>query len=649
MKPALIRLVFLKKIHFGLLLFYFLNAVSQEKELARANQKYNNYAFSEAIYIYEKVAEDGYESAELFKKLGNSYYFIADMKNAEKWYSKLFRVNNSIETEYYFRYSHALKSIGDYENADSMMRKFKELTENNDSRGNLFNNSLDYLELIKKQSAKFKISTLEINSSTSDFSPSLYKNNFVFTSARDTGVIARRKSKWNDKYFLDLYIGDLIENDEISNIRKLSKHINKKFHESSAVFTPDGKYVYFTRNNYINGNKKNDEEGVTRLKILRGKLDQNGYWSNIIELPFNNDNYSTAHPALNSDGTKLYFSSDMPSSVGLSDIYVVEIKADDTFGVPENLGAEINTEGRETFPFISDNNYLFFSSNGRPGLGGLDVYVTDLNSSIKNKEILNLGEPINSNDDDFSFIIKDSIAKGYFASNREGGKGSDDIYSFIQTEDLFSKCQRLIVGSIIDGKTSIPLSNVQVTLIDNNMSQETVVSNEDGFYKLFVDCKTDLHIKASKETYLTEEVAINTSSDTLNIKLYKNNISIIPGDNLTKTLHLNSIYFDLDDSSIKKEAEVELAKVVEIMKKYPELKIDIRSHTDSRASNAYNLKLSDRRAKSTMNYLIKQGIESSRLTGTGYGEKELINECKNGIKCSESNHKVNRRSEFIIK
>ena len=639
----------LKKYLFFTFCFLFFNAISQEKELIKANHKYDNYAFFEAIYIYEKVAERGYESAELFKKLGNSYYFNADLKNAEKWYSKLFELENNIEPEYYFRYSHALKSVENYQKADMMMMKFKELTNNKDTRGDLFISSPDYLKRIKHQSGKFKIKNLNINSSTSDFSPSEYKNNFVFTSARDTGLISKRKNKWNDKYFLDLYIGDISKNDQISNVRKLSKQLNKKFHESSAVFTSDGKYVYFTRNNYLNGNKKSDEKGITRLKILRGELDEKGYWSNVIELPFNNDNYSNAHPALSSDNKKLYFSSDMPGSIGLSDIYVVIINDDGSFGIPENLGPEINTEGRETFPFVSDNNHLFFSSDGRPGLGGLDVFAVDFNVSPENRKIINLGKPINSEDDDFSFIINDSIAKGYFASNRNGGNGSDDIYSFIQLEDLFDTCERTIVGLITDGDTAEPLSNTEINLINSsNIIQDTITSDVKGYYKILIDCNDNYSLRASKENYFTDEVIIKSDNDTLNIQLLKENISIVPGEDLTKILRLNPIYFDLDQTSIRRESKIELAKVVVIMNKYPELKIDIRAHTDSRASNTYNLRLSERRARATINYIVKMGISRNRLTGRGYGEKELINHCANGVKCSESEHRVNRRSEFII-
>lgn len=639
----------MKKSLFYVLSFLYFNAISQEKELAKADQKYNNYAFFEAIYIYEKVAEGGYESAELYKKLGNSYYFNADLKNAKKWYAKLFELENSIETEYYFRYSHALKSSGDYKNADILMKKFEELTESKDIRGSLFSKSLNYLNSIKERSGKFKIENLKINSSTSDFSPCLYKNSFVFTSARDTGIFTRRKNKWDDKFFFDIYIGDLSKNDQISNVRKLSKRINKKFHESSAVFTSDGKYVYFTRNNYLNGNKKSDDKGVTRLKILRGELTEEGYWHNLVELPFNSDDYSIAHPALNSDNTKLYFSSDMPDSFGLSDIYVVDIINNETYGIPKNLGPEVNTEGKETFPFVSDSNNLFFSTNGRPGLGGLDVFVVNLNMPIEKRETLNLGAPINSANDDFSFIINENTGKGYFASNREGGKGSDDIYSFIQIDDIFHKCERTIVGVITDGETSIPLSNVQINLIDkDNVSNQVDVSNEEGSYKLSINCDNTYQVRVSKQSYLTQQVIINSNKDTLNIQLFKDIITIIPDDNLTKTLQLNPIYFNLDDTSITKEAEIELARIVALMKKYPELKINIRSHTDSRASKTYNLKLSQKRAIKTVNYIVKKGISRNRLTGNGYGEKELINHCSDGTKCSENEHKANRRSEFII-
>lgn len=618
---------------------------SQEKDLAKAEENYNEYAFAKAIDIYEKVAEKGYGSVEVYQNLGNSYYFNADLINAGKWYKKLFDLDEDIEPEYYFRYSHSLKAEGDYKKSDKMMKKFMELTSS-DGRGKLY--KPDYLDLIKLQSGRFDINNLAFNSEYSDFAPSFYKGKLVFSSARDTGSYAKNKHNWNDKYFLDLYTGTVAESGVITEVESFSKKLNTKFHESTSAFTADGTVVYFTRNNFVNGSKGKDEKGITKLKILRATINSHGDWTNVKELPFNSDNYSIAHPALSVDETKLYFASDMPGTKGLSDIFVVDINIDGTFGDPINV-KNINTEGRETFPFVSLNNDLYFSSDARPGLGGLDVYVAKLESITSVGDIYNVGRPINSAADDFTFVIDDKTGLGFFSSNRNGGEGSDDIYFIKQNEELVAKCKKPIKGIVIDENTKAPLANAKVFYVNaDNEVEESMVTNEDGAYNFIINCDEASFIRASKNDYLTNEVKVDTSLVSVDIELERSVVTATVGDDLAKVLDLNTIYFDLDKSFIRKDARVELEKVVAAMKKYPTLKIDVRAHTDSRAGDDYNMQLSERRAKATITYIVNQGIDKSRVSGKGYGETQLINTCSNGVKCSKEQHQLNRRSEFII-
>ena len=623
---------------------------SQEKKIEKANKSFEKYEFIEAIKIYEEVAEDGYKSVELFTQLGDSYYNLADLKNAEKWYEALIALNEEINAEYYYKYAQVLKTLKRYDEADEMIAKF-ELLRPLDKRSELFKSNEDYLITIAEQSGRFEIKKLKINSEYSDFGPSFYKDEVIFSSARDTGLVVKNINKWNDKTFLDLYSSKMSKNGNLNKVSKFSSTINTKFHESTSAFTSDGKTVYFTRNDYIGGKRKRDKDKTTRLKVLKATINENGHWENIVELPFNSDEYSVAHPALSVDETKLYFSSDMPGTYGLSDIYVVDINKDGTFGEPQNLGIAINTEGRETFPFISKNNDLYFSSDARPGLGGLDVFVAKLESPTEIGLIYNIGEPINSPFDDFSFIINSDTKIGYFSSNREGGQGSDDIYLLTQTKPIQIACDGSISGVIVD-HSKRPITNVLVTLFDSSKNEiSKVTTTVDGSFNFEVPCKDEKYkLVASKEGFFGDEklsvLDFNNPNNKEELILVKETYDV--GTDLMKVLNLNMLYFDLNKAEIRPDAAIELDKVVKYLKEYASVHIEIRSHTDSRGSDKYNLELSDRRAKSTAAYIISKGIKAERITGRGYGETMLLNRCNAFTRCDEEDHQVNRRSEFII-
>lgn len=642
-----------KKITQLLLSIFLLSSVitvAQEKKVDRADDKYNQYSFVKAIDIYEKVVSKGYKSAEILKKLGNAYYFNADYDNASKWYGELIQMKDSvIEPDYYFRYAQSLKSLKEYDEADAMMAKFDALKDT-DVRAQIFENQKEYLEFIKLQSGRYTIKSFPQNSKYSDFAPSFLKGNLVFSSARDTGALTNRRHSWDEMPFLDLYGGELKE-DKVIGVQKFSENINTKMHESSTTFTKDGNTVYFTRNSFVKGGRYG-KDGVNRLKIYKATK-QGDEWSNIVELPFNSDDYSVAHPALSSDESKLYFASDMPGTTGESDIFVVDVNTDGSFGTPANLGNGINTEARETFPYVSESGLLYFASDGHQGLGGLDVYVTKLKGATTVGEIINVGEPVNSPEDDFSFVIKESTKIGFFASNREGGLGSDDIYTFTENIPVIFSCNQLVTGVVRDKDTNEVLPGAIVYVIDENNNEVSRTTADDmGRYSHTINCKKGHFIRASKEGYETKEeflaASFSMEDRTLDFYLEKSTVTAVSGDDLAKILDLKPIYFDFDKANIRPDAELELQKVIAALEKYPTLKIDVRSHTDSRGVDAYNLKLSDRRAKSTVQYIIDKGIDASRITGKGYGETQLVNECENGVQCSKEQHQLNRRSEFII-
>jgi len=408
--------------------------------------------------------------------------------------------------------------------------------------------------------------------------------------------------------------------------------------------------MYFTRNNYLKGKRGRDDQKITLLKLYKAEF-INDKWTNITELPFNSDQYSTAHPALSNDEKKLYFASDMPGTLGQSDLYSVAINDDKSFGKPENLGSAINTEGRETFPFIAADNQLYFASDGRPGLGGLDVFVSTIKSDGTFAAVQNVGAPINSKQDDFAFIINSDTSNGFFSSNREGGIGNDDIYKITETRKLL--CEQKLKATIVDLETSKVLENAKVTLLDEQFKViAEVVTRADGSYTFNVECNKKYYVRATKEDYETKEVPVTIIGEegetSVVVALEKRIKPIGVGTDLAKTLNIPIIYFDLDKSFIRKDAAFELEKILAVMKQYPKMKIDVRSHTDSRQTAEYNIALSNRRAKATMQWLTKNGIASNRLTAKGYGESQLINNCADGVPCTGAEHQLNRRSEFII-
>lgn len=630
---------------------------AQQGKLEKANKEYERFAYIDAQKVFKKVAESGYKSADLFQKLGNSYYFNSDYNNAVKWYGKLMsNYKSEVSSEYYFRYAQSLKAVKNYEESDKYMEKFYSF-ENGDARALNYQNTPNYLERISFQSGRYKVKNIAANSSNSDFGPSYYGDKLVFASSRDTGTVRKIIHKWNDKPFLDLYQGTIDEKTaDVASVKSLSSILNTKFHESTPVFTKDLKTVYFTRNNYNKGKFRKAANGINKLKIYRSNKNEAGNWSQPESLSINNDEYVVAHPALSADEKKLYFSSTMPGGEGLSDIYVVDIAEDGTFGKPINMGPKVNTEGVESFPFIGKkSNDLYFASNGNIGLGGLDLYMVTLGANNQViSELINLGEPANSPDDDFAFILDEETKTGYLSSNRPGGKGDDDIYKFTQIGELKRECKVDIEGVITNKISGELLPGTEVTLFDtSNTVIDSMIVGADAKYSFEADCDRKYFIRGGLGTYETNETLVRTlgEGDTIRVELtlVKSVRVAALGEDLAKILDLNPIYFDYDKSNIRKDAAVELAKVIAVMNEYPKMKIDVRSHTDSRGNDEYNKQLSSRRAESTIKYIVKKGgINNDRLTGKGYGESQLTNDCANGIPCSLQKHQKNRRSEFII-
>nr|WP_293300358.1 OmpA family protein [Allomuricauda sp.] len=635
----------------GILCTIFTISISypQNSVIKKANEDFDSYYFIDAREIYLKIVDYGYESPQVLKKLGDTYYFNSEYAEAAEWYKKLMeKFPNDVDPIYYCRAAQSFKSIGDYQTSKKMMGKYSSLSSNTEIAKNFMEGYAKLDSLVGFKSSTYEVANITGLLTSSDFSPAFYGDKVVFASS-SAKTEGDKIHNWTGLPYLDLFEAEVDEDWRLSHPKPLEGDINTPYHESNAVFTNDGKTVYFTRNNYFKGRKRKNRQKLVSLKIYQATKMDDGSWKNITELPFNSDSHSVAHPALSPDEKRLYFSSDMEGTHGESDIWYVDIVGDGSFGTPVNLGPKINTETREGFPFIGKNNNLYFSSDGHLGLGGLDIFVVSLEPDGEFEEVTNLKQPINSNKDDFGFILNEEKKIGYLASNRDGdaGSSSDDIYR------VWESCGITIIqGAISDSKTGKPLDGATVSLMNKNnnkVAETTTDSSGNYIFKGVVDCSKAYTVHAEYKDYTPNQKSTVTPrgshTEQMDIELTPPECPI---DDLGCRLTLQPIYFDYGKSRIRPDAEVELAKILQAMKQYPELSIHIESHTDSRSSSRFNLNLSERRAQATLEWLVKQGINRSRLSAKGYGETQLLNNCSNGVRCSEEEHQLNRRSMFII-
>ena len=516
---------------------------------------------------------------------------------------------------------------------------------------------------IPDHSDEYELKNLSINSVNSDYGVTYFKNGkIIFSSTRKDPDNSGRRWEGNHQPFLNFYVGDSIVEGDVLQYSSLQGEANSKFHESNCTFNKDRTKVYFTRNTFYENKKGLSSDRIMKLSIYIADVAPDGKWYNIVPFPYNSDEYNNGHPTMSLDGKKLYFSSDMPGTMGNSDVFFCDITGTGTFTVPKSLGGNVNTPGRESFPFIAPDGTLYFSSDGHGGLGKLDIFKTDSNE-YELAAVQNIGEPFNSSRDDIAFVLNNNLLEGYFASNRPGGKGDDDIYYFM-SDKLKKKeepvvveppkpmeCKNAILGTLTDANDGVFLEGGLVEIIDeegNTVFKSTV--GENGNFRINTKCDKRFLIKASKKYYLSEELEV-TSSDVNGEEKFIN-VSLIPevsrsGGKLV--IDIESIYFDYDDFRITKQAAVELDKVIAFMLKYPEVIVEGGSHTDCRGGEDYNLKLSTKRAQSTVKYIMENGgFDSSRISAKGYGESAPVNNCVDGVKCTETEHALNRRTEFAI-
>jgi outer membrane protein OmpA-like peptidoglycan-associated protein len=657
------------------LIIFLMSAVvvqAQRARLRKADAAFTKFNYKDAIKLYESYLAKNPNKKDAQENLAHSYRKINDSKNAEKWYAVVVNHPNTKPVNKLY-YAQALAMNGRYEESRKWYQTYaKEV--GHDERGHVFEKTYQNLAQFYEDASKYEVRLAPFNSKKADFSPMFYRNGIVFCSSREPDESKKRKNKrekhgWNGDRFLDLYY----TRGGVTSPEPFHKDINSRYHEGPLAFYNGENSVVFTRNNYHKGKFKKSKEGINKLKLYLATIVSDKF-AEITEFPYNDDEYSVGHPTLSSDGTTLYFVSDMPGSLGGTDIFKSVLQAG-RWGPPQNLGPDINTKGNEMFPFLDADNNLFFASNGHAGLGGLDLFLArNINGHFAPPE--NLGAPVNSSKDDFGFIIDIDKNEGYFSSNREGGVGDDDIYYF-----KLHPCK--IAAVVVDSLTNQLIDQAKIEIHEEDTKKQVVHVNASKYlFTLQTKIRTNYLITASKKGYesktieITHQQLINCKNqdrkivDTIKIALRPPVIARQPGGNKvgipgkkggntlrtppgkgwdsTKIIQVKTIYYDLDKYFIRPDAAKTLDELLVILYRNPKMRIGLSSHTDSRNTSKYNVQLSQRRSQSALQYLVSRGISPKRIMVDWFGETKLVTPCPDGIPCNETQHQLNRRSEIII-
>ncbi|MBL7931211.1 MAG: OmpA family protein [Bacteroidia bacterium] len=711
------------------------NAKMEANALKKGNMYYTTQSYAEAIPYFEKLLKADSTDKTTLARLGECYRLTNNTDGQLICYGGLIRMGSAEPIQELY-YGQALMEKGEMEKARPYLEKYAA-----DTRGQNLASSAAKLKSYSRNADAYTLSPVSYNSPQNDFCAVRFHDAVVFASTRSKTAWINQSQGWTGGAYLGLYSTEKDETGKDTKPIAFMGDLNSKYNDGPICFSKDFNTVYFTRNN----SRKNEvaKDGTYKLKLLEAVMDENGF-SMVQPLPFTNNDFNFAHPSISQDGFVIYFASDMEGGKGGMDIYMARKDSSGLWGAPVNLGDKVNTAGNELFPFISAKNVLYFSSNGMDGLGGLDIYEATLKDGMPTK-VYNMGEPVNSKNDDFGFWLMEDCRYGFISSNRKAGGMDDDIYELQITRDikrgkevkilvkdkttgepianaklvingdsaktddkgeylttaeeeidykitalkddyfkvedslstkssldesftkemLLEKDPKLFLrGIITDAKTQEVLEgvNINVTDIATNTEVDKYTTTKEGDYFKFlfsnrIGDKLTYLIRIEKPGYLQRTLIFTHTiekpgeinmNETLNLSLGKIEI----GMDLAKMIDMKPIYFDLAKSDIRKDAAIELDKIVQVMNEYPNMSIELGSHTDCRSDASSNLKLSDERAKASVAYIVKKGIDKSRIVGKGYGESKLLNNCacegKDPSPCTEEEHSVNRRTEFII-
>jgi outer membrane protein OmpA-like peptidoglycan-associated protein len=692
-----------------------------------AKQKMDEFDFRGATTVYlDILADQKYAKDTLaLRRISWCYMSIGNYTEAEKHLVTLTQQSTARATDYH-NLAEVYKILKKYPQALDTYKRIV-LLDPNDELARLYANKPDFASSILRDSSLYVIQNAAINSPQSDFSPGFFANGkIIFSSSRGLGAGGDRLYNWTQQPYLNIYTADITTDSTLTNAQVLSDDVNSKFHEGTVSFDANAQTMYFTRNNAVRGNVTKAKSGRLYLGIYTSTYNPAGTWGKTERFKHNNKEWSVGHPTITPSGNRLFFVSDKPGGYGGTDIYYC-IADSGSWSAPKNAGPRINTPSNEGFPFALNEETLYFASEGHVGLGGYDLFY--INTTDSTAEANNMGYPINTHFDDFALITFPKESRGFFSSNRSGGKGDDDIYIY----SIHPPDSVLVSGLVVDEKTKLPIASSLITVQNEDGSLLQVTTDENGKYEIKVPYKPIIRVVAEKKDYEPGFAEVTTNPRGLDYKapdialkkidfiasgkvvydidgapaegavvrlkdsqgmvidstlviadgsyrialqndqkykleVYKTEyvlltkeINTMPGSpknivndfrlfKLEKgtVVRLDNIYYDYGKFNIRPDAALELNKLVQILRDNPTMKIELSSHTDARGSDSYNLKLSDNRAKSAVEYLISQGIASERLIAKGYGETKLLNQCGNNVKCTEEEHQFNRRTEFTI-
>lgn len=617
-----------------ILLIFVLVSISitaQNKNTSKADKLFDSYEYTQAVNEYLKLVTKEDSDVYVSKQLAECYYNMYNTVEAEKWFRKVIQSQSKQNPDTYYKYAQVLKSNAKYVESDEQMKIFSGMTAN-DQRAINFNKNQNYLQELNNKQRLFDVTEISINSPKSDFGAVLYGDALYFVSSRNE---SNKLYGWNNEPFLDIYKSTYNASKGSYSSPTSVDELNTKFHEGPVSITKDGNVIYFSSESF-NENLFNKDK-VKKIKFGQVNIykasKENGKWGSMTSLPFNSKMFSSGNPSIDSDGKTLYFASNMPGSIGGTDIWKVTINNDGTYGNPENLGNKINTVENENFPFIADNNVLYFSSNGLTGFGGFDIFSVDLN---KNGMPNNLGKPVNTEKNDFAFSYNKETNIAFLSSNRSG---KDHIYSAVPI------CKMEILTVVKNAKTKTTLSDARVVILDAmGATLDTQMSNAKGEVSYLVDCNKAYSVKFFKDGFVSKTIPVaKTNEAKVTIEASIEPIEVV----VTETeIILKPIYFEFNKSNITSQGAAELDKLVYVMSQNDKLIIFAKSHTDSRGTDEYNLKLSERRAEATVQYIVSKGISADRISGKGFGESEPKVNCT--ADCTFAEHAINRRSEFLI-
>jgi outer membrane protein OmpA-like peptidoglycan-associated protein len=709
-----------------ILLLYCLNQV--DAQVDKGDKAYSELSYAQAITYYEKALSKK-KDPSVSARLGHCYRLTGNTEAAEQRYAEA--IEGGLQTiEVRQQYAQMLLTNGKTAEARAQAERLITLNANDRSAQNIIK-ACDNRDLLLKMGDQYLVSLVAFNAEGADFCPTYAGDDLVFTSDRSTDEDAE-KSTWTGRGYTSIFRVPLVGG---SAPEPLQGDVNGQYNDGAAVFTADGEQMYFTRNNYQEKERRRSKDDVVNL-IITGAKKSGNQWAMEVVFPYNSTEFNSAHPAISTDGQRLVFASDRPGGHGGMDLWACEWSGTG-WSMPYNLGPSVNSPGNEIFPFLTPQGQLIFASNGWPGIGGLDIFISDPAGDAF-FEPRNIGAPINSAKDDFGCITRDNLQTGFFSSNVNSVDGTEDIFQFKRKPAPPPVYAYKMSGVVVDLLTQIPLPGVLVTLENVSANQSvTATTGENGRFEFDLKPNTDYRVSGLKNgitTNINNETTTGRGANTLVFTQLEHNdprftlrgtainrktsqpvegvdVKLLNTSNLgeneamtdaagkfffqlaqnsdytitgqkagvftsvknasTKGLDrstdlyvqltlnvdiieigqeiaLEDIFFDLNKADIRPDAAKVLDNLVAFLQRSPGVIIEMASHTDARNTHPYNEALSQRRAESTMQYLITQGIEPGRLTAKGYGETQLVNRCADGVTCSEAEHQQNRRTTFKV-